>query len=185
MRRWKYAFLGVAGLAVIVIISLAAIEFRQSGFSAGLGATIATASLSLMALANSALGSAATEDRSQFANAFAIARRWDESPIVKARDVIRPYLLSPAKLHTAAVEDGDVKRALIDFMNFFWDMAAAVELQWADPRYLYLRFSVTLDTLFPALEALDRSSPDKSTTTALKSIGVLRKRWATDPFASL
>ena len=180
MRRWKYVFLTVAGLSAITLVVLAAIEFWRSGLSAGLGATIAAAVVALMALANTALGAAATEDRSQFANAFEIARRWDEAPIVDARNLVRPYLATPTELVAAATADQAVARALIDFTNFFWNMAAAIELQWADPKYLRLRFSESLDTLLPAIEALVQNSSDKGANAGLEAINGLRRGWLGD-----
>ena len=182
MRRWKLIFFALAGFAVLVILVLGALHLYKSGTSITFGVTIATALLSMLALANSALGSIATDDRVQFANAFAIARRWEEKPIADARNVIRAYLSQLADLEAAAIANDDVKHALIDFLNFFWDMAAAVELNWADPRYLRLRFSISLETLYPAMVAVARNSPDKSADEAIRSIDVLRKRWSVDPF---
>jgi len=182
MHRWKRTFLFVAGLAVVALLVLGTLELLRSGPTVAFGVTIMAAVLSMLALANSALGSIAADDRSQFANAFAIARRWDEQPMLSSRDVIRPYQSRPADLTVAAVKDDDVKRALIDYANFFWDMAAAVELNWADPRYLNLRFGETLETHYPAIDVLVRNSHDKGALAAIRSINVLRDRWAKDPF---
>jgi hypothetical protein len=177
MRRWKQTFLAIACIAALSVALLAAGAISRTGFTAATGVGIAAAILSLAALANTALNNAATEARSQFANSFAVARRWDEKLIVDARDVVRPYLGNSPGLVAAARSDPKVQRALIDLTNFFWDMAAAVELEWADPRYLRHRFGVTLDTLFPAIDALVEGSADKGAAAGRDSISVLRKRW--------
>jgi len=173
-------FLSIAGIAAICVAILSIIHIYNSGFSTIIGATVGAAILSLTALANSALGSAATESRSQFANAFSIAKRWDEAPIVNARDVLRPYLKEPETLVDNAKNDEKTSRALIDFLNFYWDMSAAVELKWADPSYLKLRFGVTLESLYPAFKAFVEVSDDGGATAAFNSISLLRDNWNND-----
>jgi len=177
MQDWKRFFLIAIIAAALVTVGLAVVEFVKNGFTLTGALAVGSAILSLLAVVASLLTAWSVEDRAHFSNAFAITRRWDEAPVVISRDVLRPYLDKPQQLITAAEADAEVRRALVDFLNFFWDMSAAVELKYCDPRYLKLRFAQTLLTLHPALVAFAETSQDASTSTAMDSIDRLRRQW--------
>ncbi len=137
-----------------------------------------TACVAILALVNAIVIVVVSDDRARVSNSFEIARRWDEEPVLSARNAIRP--LKAAAIPDAMKDSEDVRQAIIHVGNFFWDMAAAIETGWAHSSYLALRFRKTLERLYPALVELTANEPeDSSAHDALKSMTKLRQRWST------
>lgn len=72
------------GLAILFVQSKIT---ESSVWVSGMGAVVA-----ITALANTVLLFAMTDERAQFTNAFAIAKQWNEEPMLSARQTIKPFL---------------------------------------------------------------------------------------------
>jgi hypothetical protein len=171
--------LSVTGCVAVFLVALLLVASRQT--SPEIWISSMAAIVSIMALGNAMLVFFVAEQRAGFTNAFAIARRWEDEPVRGARNVIRQRLSHIPTIAAAVPNDSDIQLALIHLVNFYWDMASAVETGWTQDGYLRLRFKSSLETIFPAIEALAKVSDDRGINEALNSINRLRTLWAERP----
>lgn len=175
------ALLALTITALAVVGGLVALLLRQGvGDSTAIWISIASAAVSGLSLSIAVINLATGDARARFTNSFLIAKRWDEKPLLDAREALLPLLATPGDIKARASEP-QFSRALVHFANFYWDMAAAIETRWADPGYLRLRFRATLETLYPAFEAQAESSPDRAAKDAIEAIRALREKWRAWP----
>ncbi len=140
-------------------------------------ATSAAATVAVMALLTTVLIAWISDKRTKTTNAFALTAAWDKEPMLEARNTIR-YISNDSLLERAIREhEKEVHLALIHFINFFWNMAAAVQTGWTDSDFLQIRFAPTLKRYYPAIKALTSSSPDPSGEAMIQNLEALGKRW--------
>jgi hypothetical protein len=136
--------------------------------------SVLTAVVAIFAIWSAATFSQRADERAKMANSFEIARRWDEEPYLKSRDIVRE--IDDADL-AKKLGDKDVKIAMIHFANYYWEIAVAIETGWADGLYLRERFRATLKAFYPCFKKLLAQSNDSSALEALETISKLHLKW--------
>jgi hypothetical protein len=142
-------------------------------------ATVMAASIAAIAFIFTAASAFVVQQRAQFANSFAIAEKWDEEPLLEARALFRKHGIRAGDPLVLVKDDLDYQLAVIHMLNFYWNIAAAIRTDWADPEYLGIRFHRTLDNHYPAmLEFAEKVSKDRlAANDAIEAIEGLRSLW--------
>jgi hypothetical protein len=170
------AAIGLSCALGLAILFVHAKVTENAVWVSGMGAIVA-----ITALANTVLIFALTDERAQFTNAFAIAKQWNEEPMLGARQTVRPLLRDMDALKSKIKTDPGVTDAIVHYANFFWNLASAVEVKWAQSAYLRLRFRTSLDTFLPLIQEWANSAPDKAAAEAVASLARLQSLWANRP----
>src|SRR5262249_52066830 len=123
MLRLKRAviLLGALGFGATLGVSVLLVRLGVTA-RAQVWVSAVSALVSLLALIISFLSLFIAEERSKFSNAFAIARKWDEAPMLNAREVLVLHQQHVTDLPTILKADNSVNRALVHYVNFYWDM---------------------------------------------------------------
>jgi hypothetical protein len=164
------------GSAILLAIVFIHMKVSDTAWVSGMGAVVA-----ITALANSVLVFALSDERARFSNAFEIASQWDKEPMLGAREIIRPHLANFESLKQMVATDTEINSAVVHLVNFYWNMASAIEVRWAQAGYLRLRFRASLNTFLPLMEEWERKSSDRSGSEAIASITRLNDLWAGRP----
>ncbi|MCW2219505.1 hypothetical protein M2232_003037 [Bradyrhizobium japonicum] len=174
MRNWHQHFnfqivvLLVLGISVYLILSKYIDTREANALLAGIVGAIACFS--------AANFSHRADQRARATNSFEIGRRWDQEPLLAARDVVRGKnsddLVKAVKANNTAA-----KKSVIHLVNFFWEMSAAIETGWTLEPYLEQKFRPSLVHYYPAIVELldDKERPGAS--QSLRAINWLCTRW--------
>ena len=180
VRRLLLVLFVVGLIATLVVAAWAIIapaDMRRSEPAGGTGA--AALVVSCLAFALAALSALVPVVRGQFDNTFALAKRWDEVPMLEAREIFRRHLQDlPGFRRRLKEHDRDAERAIVHLINFYWNISAALEAEWADPTYLHNRFSPSLVTFYPAIHDYLEDESGRFSRAAIHS---LCARWKLDP----
>jgi hypothetical protein len=134
-----------------------------------------------LSLAISAFAVLVPDERARYDNTFALAKRWDEEPMLRAREELRRHLEDlPSFIYKIGKGDVDAERAVVSLINFYWNIGAALEEQWADPNYLRRRFAPSLKKWYPAIRAYLN---DDSGKVSMEAMDALARRWEITPTA--
>ena len=169
----------LAAIGLIAGLSLAFFFVFGSDAPPQAWANSASAVVATIALAISVLGFLVSEERTRFTNSFAIARRWEEPPMLEARTAFRAYKLDIATL-VERVEAADIDAACSHLVNFYWNMEVAINTGWTDATYLEQRFSPSLKQFYPLMYAFLAARHKReglSYSPALMSIDKLCAKW--------
>ena len=180
--RANVVMLGIMGLLCACGLAVLFVHFHveMTIWVSGMGAVVA-----ILALTNSVLIFTLADERARFANAFALASKWDDQPMLNARTTLRPYVgnfhVLTSKLETIP-PDPEIIEAVVHIVNFYWNMASAVEVKWVQEGYMRLRFNDSLNAFMPLIQLWAKVTPEKATApTAIRSLERLLHSWATKP----
>lgn len=169
------SILGSVALGILVAL------IRQGPDTPQVWVSATSAAIAILAFSNSILTYVLAEARARFTNSFAIARKWDEALLLDSRKIMREHHDAPDFMTRNFRTDKSVELAVVHLVNFYWDMAAAIETGWAASKYLRLRFSETLQIYYPPMQALlewrNENRPKAERSRALESIDKLRGYW--------
>lgn len=111
-------------------------------------------------------------------NSFAFMRRWEESPLVQARDLIRAVekdrsSLSVDAIRTKVTADHDLERSVVNYFNFVEEVYLSIIANRVDEKLLKDAFNDVFATNYQLFsEAFGRSN--RSTATHIQ---LLHDRW--------
>jgi hypothetical protein len=170
------AVIGFASAVALAVLFLKTKEVPATAWVSGMGAVVA-----VTALANSVLVFVLADERARFANAFEMAGKWDAEPMLSARVTLRKNLGKLDKLKPLVIKDPEVNAMVVHLVNFYWNIASALEVNLTQDGYLKLRFRASLGAYLPLMRAWEEQTDDESAPEALASITRLHHRWAARP----
>lgn len=180
--RTIVVLLGLVGLLCAFGLAILFVHYdvKATVWVAGMGAVVA-----IMALTNTVLIFTLSDERARFSNAFDLASKWDTQPMLGARAILRPYVgnfhVLAGKLETIP-PDREIMDAVVHLVNFYWNMASAVEVGWVQEGYMRLRFNDSLTATMPLIKLWAAVTAEKATApTTVGSLEDLLKRWSTRP----
>jgi hypothetical protein len=172
-RAW---FIRIAATASVIAVCLVMVfAYEEAGgtvWASGLGALVAAT-----ALANSILIFLLSEEKARVRNAFDLAEKWDKEPMLTARVTIRKNLGNLEALKPLVITDLEISAMTVHLVNFYWNMAAALELKLAHPDYLKMRFHESLKAYLPLIREWKLKTEDRSAPVALATIEKLHASW--------
>jgi hypothetical protein len=166
--------LGLSCVVLFFSLGALALHFLWGLRLSPLLGPLLTATVGAFVAWSAATFSQQADERARMANSIGLARRWDEEPFLDAREETRGKDSSDL---VRGLAQPKLKKAMIHWANFYWEMAVAIKTDWADELYLRERFRSTLNTFYPALQTMLYKLDDSSALEALETISNLQLEW--------